>query len=159
MIHHPPGKTWKGTSFRQKYKPYPCLECSVEGASRLGRKRVEGDSDVLHTGEAKPIPWSALGMEITGWEAQAPALLTLWNEGLLHLPAFKKGRASKDLGSLPTDCSIHGRAPPHQPQWCPPLAPLVPAARPSDLHNEHRLTSCPALRCLHGTIQRFIRSA
>lgn len=127
VIYHHPGKTWKGTSFSKKYTPFPYVECSVEGASPLGRKQVEGNPEVLYTVLMKPVPRSALEMEIMGSGAQVPAPLSLWNQGLIiHLSAFKKGWASKELGSLPTGGGkVTHISPQGLPVWCLQPACLI----------------------------------
>lgn len=50
-----PGRTWNSTLFRKKYKPFPRLERSVEGAAAWGG-RGEENSDVLFTTLVKPVP-------------------------------------------------------------------------------------------------------
>lgn len=99
VIRHHPGRTWRGTSFRKTHKLFPCLERSVEGAA-VWRERVEENSDVLFTTLVKPVPWSALEMEITGSGARSSSPLTTveWRP---H-PSFQLRRnwgASQQIGA------------------------------------------------------------
>lgn len=90
---------------------------------------MEENSDVPYTVSVKPLPSSALEMEIMGSGAQVPALLSLWNEGLIHLQPSEKGWASKEP---PNRLELPWQGAPHQLQWSPPPAPT---AHPSGPHN------------------------